>query len=417
VLNRGHINANLQKLSHRLRNFSLYNDSEYSINNPDVKNYPDMVDHFWKYGYFENRKIYSEMFLLKILPKIDVATKFDSISNLDELMKYRGGISLNILVANEGNFFMSQFAENISKEMKSLFFKVSLLKCNRIDIQSLRNHVNLVIAPHEFYRFCKMDDETFNFLIHNSYVFNTEQASTKWFIESLPFLILSKGNIDINYQVSQVVRTINPNSHFFEPRATSFTGSDQVGKDSYNKFDFILNNHLCRCSLGLTDRYFTFCFFGNSTSRRDSILTKINRILTNFNSHIYLKSQNSLRISPIIDELSVRKAHIISSHSSILLNFHQSDVPYFEWDRIVNLGFANGCLVFSENTLEHPFLKENKHFVVTDNSSLEHLCDYYLGTIVGIAEARKMIDNSLAYLNDYQIRKYFKNNFLRMISA
>jgi hypothetical protein len=65
------------------------------------------------------------------------------------------------------------------------------------------------------------------------------------------------------------------------------------------------------------------------------------------------------------------------NRSKVLINLHQDDIPYFEWLRVVQ-AMANGCVVVSEQSLDHAPLVAGTHFLAGRPETLGLLAEHLL---------------------------------------
>ncbi len=79
----------------------------------------------------------------------------------------------------------------------------------------------------------------------------------------------------------------------------------------------------------------------------------------------------------------------------MLLNVHQDDVPFLEWQRIVNLGIMQRTLAVTDHCTPVPCLEPNIDYLDGTLASLPGLCEFALHNL---DEAERMADRAYTKL-------------------
>jgi len=99
----------------------------------------------------------------------------------------------------------------------------------------------------------------------------------------------------------------------------------------------------------------------------------------------------------------------LCQRSKILLNIHQSEVPYFEWQRIVFQGFWQKTVVVSEPCFHAPGFKPGIHYIEAEPDDIPGIIQWLLTTAEGREKAEELRRNAYEQLiNRFDMSKVLR---------
>lgn len=254
----------------------------------------------------------------------------------------------HVYVSELGNVFMAEIAAVIAAAISDLGYE-TVYPAPGLP-EAAPNRVNLVVAPHEFFPLqLNHTQDELQRAAEASAVIGVEQPGTSWFELGYHFASVSRQIIDISpYAVAELERRGYPATHL------------QFGY--HRSWDYW---HGEPGAPRRTD----LLFLGASTDRREQILSEVGSAVWEFDSDIRLFEHDR--------PMNVPRAHFVAgeekwrllSSARVLLNIHRSDVPYFEWIRILE-AVINGALVVTELSSDYGPLMPGAHFVTAPGEFL-----------------------------------------------
>ena len=383
----------------RLRRFAPYRDADYVALNPDVAQSDlDPASHAICYGAFEGRRFFT-------LPRVaqSLATIGDPAVDGTSAAPDRPGSRLGavaVYVNSNGNAFMREIAGDLTDDLREAGVRAFLLDENSSTTD--RHDTAIFVAPHEFFVLGEgrrwMRDE----VIRRAFMFGTEQIQTPWCAQSLPFIFMSRGVIDMSYQAAELFRATAlpatdylPSSHRLAPGLASedrshalYLGLPDAVKQAA---DF----------RALSDRPIDVAFVGTESPRRNSFFDSNASAFTAPSAFCYLRSSKAGPVTLSGSDASLaRLATHVLRRTKIALNIHQDEIPYFEWHRLVRQGMASGCVVVTEPTTRQRGFTPGIHYLEETASRIPDLVSWLLRSPDGRAEAERVARHALAITSD-----------------
>jgi len=324
---------------------------------------------------------------------------------------------IGIYVSSYGNVFMDEIAEDLAADLRSVGVAVDLLdETAPID---QRPPVCLFVAPHEFFLLGRGSDWVRDDVFATSFMFGTEQVQTTWFSLALPFILMSRGVVDICAQTAELFqRTGMAALHVLpgvrlqphglterdrqHPLFQVLPAAAQSDPDPQRPF---------------LERPIDIAFFGNSSPRRDQFFARNAAFLAAYETFNYCRRSDR---GPILrktdDGALTRLAGHVSGHSKIMLNIHREEFGYFEWHRMVRLGMCSGSLVVSDPCLPHPNFIANEHYLQESTRRIPDLLEWLLTTEDGNREAERIRGNVDKLITNSFDRRHTMSKMLRFLS-
>jgi hypothetical protein len=86
----------------------------------------------------------------------------------------------------------------------------------------------------------------------------------------------------------------------------------------------------------------------------------------------------------------------------VLLNVHQTEMPYFEWQRLVFYGVWQQAAVVTEQCMDVPFLKNGEHYLGVRHGELAPAVENVLSAISrGDAAPQQMVEGAWSVLTSH----------------
>ena len=295
---------------------------------------------------------------------------------------------IGIYASSYGNVFMREIAEDLAHDFRLLGADVEVLD-ETADIEA-RRPVTIVVAPHEFFFFHEGRNWTTPEFVQSTFIYNTEQLQTKWFERSLPWILASRGLMDICLQAATALGESGLPAMHLEPSLR--LNNDWLLPGDWEKQvvqDLPLETAAPGTIVSWNDRPLDLSFFGTTSERRDVLMAQYLPRFEGYRDFINYVA----RIGASTNEMDTRVAGYVATQSKISLNIHRDDFPYFEWHRIVKQGMGSGALVVTDECLPHPLYKPGVHFFSAPSSDLPDLIDWLLRDPAGQQAAEEVLAN------------------------
>jgi hypothetical protein len=401
----------------RLKQFSLFDAELYLRQNLDVKNAgDDPYAHFLRHGFREShRQVRDICQIAKSVGRVSQSTlAFNSsllspTSICDSLPIGK----VEILCSSRGNSFMLPLAKHLADGLTRCGADVFL----RDEYSEPDNEIDyrIVVAPHEFFYQGRAGKWSSQDLISNMVMLSTEQIQTKWYWESLPYLLMSRGVIDLFHHSMMLLNESGIPAIYYAPNPATrkvLTLPDRLPGHPL----FRVLPEKARLphdpSLPYKDRAIDVSFFGTSSHHRDQALARCAPYFSSLESFIYYRQ---IIRGPMEreDRILSSLAEHVSGHSKICLNIHRDDFRPFEWHRIVELGMCSGALVVSEPCLRVPGFIPGEHYIEVDIRNMGEMVDWLLRDEDGQEEAERIRNSAARLLAD----SYSANESARQVAS
>jgi SAM-dependent methyltransferase len=385
----------------RLKRLEAFDVEDYLRRNPDVAAAgADPYAHFIQSGALEGRghvDLEDVARLMSGLALFDNAVRAIPPEARDDadLPDLVADVSrVGVFVSTHGNVFMDDLAEDLASDLRSAGVQVDVLD-ETSDIDA-RPPTCLFIAPHEFFTLGRGGDWVRDDVLSEAFMFCTEQVQTSWFNLSLPFILMSRGMLDICAQTASLFERLDMAALHVLPGARhqphALTDRDRRHP---------LYGVLPPAARGDVDpgrrfaeRPIDVSFFGTSSPRRDAFFARNAAFFADYETFNYNRRPGRGPIrSEGEDGALTRLAGHVSGHSKITLNIHREEFGYFEWHRMVRLGMCSGSLVVSDPCLPHPDFVANEHYLQENARRIPDLLEWLLNTADGAREAERVRAN------------------------
>ena len=283
-------------------------------------------------------------------------------------------------VSSLGNFFMTEIANMIEHALRNLGVTTKLF--TELEAREVADFETvLIVAPHEF---CHLGQGPAALQVlaatPNLIMFNVEQRHTQWFHVAEQYLPHASAILDINYQTATYLAEAGYRSFFFP-----------LGYSSYieQTFDITakLEHEICKhlpaqirehLPTSYTERPIDILFVGASSPRRKKFFAQHAAYFAAQNCFIYMPDTSSPFLANEPRTLDFATFVALVKRSKLILNIHQNDEPFFEWQRIVNLGIMQQTLVITDHCEPVPCVDANIDYLDGPLEKLPGLCELAL---------------------------------------
>ncbi len=392
----------------RLRRFSLFDAEDYLRRNADVTAAGvDPYTHFIQSGALEGRGGTDPVELARLMSGFvlfehavrALPPPVEDLADLPSLVADVGHVG--IYVSSHGNIFMEELAEDLATDLRSVGVTVDLGDENApIDG---RPPLCLFVAPHEFFILGRGPEWVRDDVLSEGFMFGTEQVQTSWFSLALPFILMSRGMLDICSQTADLFQRTDMAALHLLPGAR-LRPHRLTERDRQHPLFRVLPQAAWDAPdphRPFAERPIDIAFFGNTSPRRDQFFARNAAFLADYETFNYCRRPGRGPIQGESDDGALtRLAGHVSGHSKITLNIHREEFGYFEWHRMVRLGMCSGSLVVSDPCLPHPSFVANEHYLQERARHIPELLEWLLTTEDGGREAERIRANVDALISD-----------------
>ena len=375
-----------------LARFPLYSDADYQRLNLDIeanikKGAITLLNHAFAYGISEGRHIFSKRRIAQVLGDIS-RRPFEA----PQAVKAPPAAALHVGVYfnRSGNTFIKEIAEGLVEALR-LNGQEAELHDDHSD-QDERPPCSIIVAPHEFFHIGKGRSWISSEFVGGAIMFNTEQPQTMWFDRAMPFILMSRGVIDISYQVAEMFRQSGLPAMHFDPNVVVPKRWLLPGDETHPLVRVLpatAKKSPAR-QAPFASRPIDIAFFGNSSAHRDKFFARSAKFLAEFDNFLYYRRFSSPLNTGQRDGILTRLGAHVAGHAKVWLNIHRDDYGFFEWHRIVQQGMVGGSIVVTEPTLPHPVYKPGVHFFEETGRHIPNLLEWLLRSSDGLAAAARM---------------------------
>jgi hypothetical protein len=390
-------------LHQRLSKAGLFDSDTYLKLNEELRaSTVEPHDHFVKYGLSEGRPFTSAEGVARLLSSIaptvqsaqaafaDATDRALANSEAADLAVWfrTKGIRIGIFSSSAGNFYMREIAELLAWGLQALGIRADLR-----DERAARDEpfdLRIFVAPHEFFILGKGRAWQGMAGASNSALYNVEQVQTQWFCRTFQILMKAPLLFDINFQSAEILRHLGCNVVHYMPGhlpSTPYT----IPQEDVSDIDIAQGYGFSQRRLNwmerdsLNDRPIDILFVGASSPRRDATME---RLLELSDDYRFLCVYRGISAPLTVGEHRATSGRIncaLAQRAKIVLNIHRDWVGYFEWSRIVLLGFWQGACVVSDPSLANPLFQAGLHYHEESTRHLRELIRWLLSTQDGRA--------------------------------
>lgn len=376
-----------------LNGLALYSSSDYLELNTDIKSASiDVSNHAFCFGFPEGRHVLKKE---RVVRSLGLAAQITDLEPRFYTPPKDTKDEIGIFYNSAGNIFLKEIAESLVRSIQLAGGRALLLD-ETADVER-RPNLCIFVGPHEFFHLGAGSKWINSDVVSSSLMYNTEQPQTIWFERGLPFILMSKGVVDLSFQLHKIFEKTGLASLHFNP---GVEGKSEwlLPEDYKHPLVKVLPTH--HQPDDFSTRPIDICFFGNSSANREVFFSKHAEYLSSYDCYLYYRRFTTPLTSGMRDGLLGRLAGHVSTQSKIALNIHRDDIGFFEWHRIVQLGMAGGAVVVSEPCLPHPIYRPQIHYFEETGRHIPNLIDWLLRSDEGKAKCAEIRSNVSRIFSD-----------------
>jgi hypothetical protein len=292
---------------------------------------------------------------------------------------------------------MRDIAKGLAENLEALGVQVELLN-EHASIES-RPPICLYVAPQEFFGLEKGKEWVREDVLAEAFVYSTEQLQGEWFKYGLPFMLLSKGVVDLCPQSAVWFEQVMPSVHML-PSVSPGAEKPAARTREHPLFKVLPAAAQIDPVRELTwdERPIDVSFFAYGVPRRDKFFLQNAEFFAELETFIYSRRIHEIMIESGRDGALSAVASQACAFSKIMLNIHRDDYGFFEWHRLVHLAMRTGSLVVTEPCMPQEQFKPGVHYLEEKRAQIPSLIDWLLHDPAGIERAKEITKNATELL-------------------
>ncbi len=324
---------------------------------------------------------------------------------------------IGVFYNSAGNAFIREIAEDIVNTLADAGQPAVLL--DETLLQEKRPALNIFVAPHEFFHLGEGRSWAREDILKSAFLFTTEQPQTLWFERAMPFILMSRGIIDIAWQVQDIFQPTGLPAMFFNPNVKARTIWLEE-TDMRHPLLRVMPKAAQRREVPkmlVAERMIDVAFFGTASEHREKFFTKNAAFFAVYEAFLYYRKVESPLLAKGSHAALSRMAGHVAAHSKLMLNIHRDNNGFFEWHRIVKLGMVSGTVVVSEPCPPHPMFKPGVHYLEDPGRHILNLVEWLLNTDEGKAKAQAVQDAANAVVTSQNLATSNVRRLLEFLNA
>jgi hypothetical protein len=364
----------------------------------------DPYEHYCKDGLSEKRKPIKPNSVARVLAEINrdfdihanrYLVQFEAAQRETEKHKrFCQKHLIGVICHSLANHYMHPIAATIAHALRRAGARCVLV--NELDPHPEAITFPIVVAPHEFFIFPLNKYYSSAEFLAKHVAFNTEQLPSPWFHTCLESLYSARAVVDINFQSATVLSSGLPAVHFLPP-FNSELRDQYISTMDRNHPLFSWLDFDVRRRLGVmtpwSERPIDLFFAGYKTTNRTRFFVKNAAYLADKNCFLAYSDPSPTAMKRDNFTEGLFSNYIgLASITKVVLTMHRYSAGYFEWERMVAQGFANGATVIASPCTRSPFFTPGVHYFEAIERNLDKLLKWILDTCDGGTAAQAAAD-------------------------
>lgn len=394
------------RIGQRINSSRLFDVDDYRRLHTDLQEHgrSELYEHYIGSGLSEQRQAFTPSTVARVLGEVDR----DYASHADKFLarfeaaqtdtakhdRFNQTEIIGVIRHSMTNHFMQPIAAALAYALRRAGARCMLL--TELDPYPEAITCPIVVAPHEFFIFPVPDYYRSAEFLTKYIAFNTEQLPSPWFRAGLAALYAARAVVDINFQSATVLSSAMPAEYFLPPFNRELRDWYLATMDRNHALFRWLDRNIRRrfgIAAPIAERPIDLFFAGYKTSERTNFFLRSASYLAQ--KDCFLAYSDT---PPSTHKLDSSTASLfpnylgLAAQTKIVLTLHRYPVGYFEWERIVAQGFANGALVLASRCLRSPFFAPGVHYLEMPMRNLGELIRWVLDTSEGAERAQATTD-------------------------
>jgi glycosyltransferase involved in cell wall biosynthesis len=302
------------------------------------------------------------------------------------------GHRVTLYVSSHGNAFFMEMAEHLALGFRCAGAETRIVDETAAGLppEGPREHA-IVIAPHEFFLLGDGPQRLSRRFLARCSLWLAEQPGSEFFAMCLWFARFARRVLDVNPLTALAwgelgvparalplgwIEGLDDFADALEIEAPQVRAAlepearEPVGVDR-----------------PLADRPLDVCFNGVLTQHREKFFARNAWFFAGLRCALFMPTPRIPISARVASSLSAHDATALSQRSKILLNIHRSEMPYFEWHRLVVRGIWQKTLVVSDPSRRVPGFEPGVHYIECTLEEMPRKIEWLLRTDAGRAEA------------------------------
>lgn len=391
-----------RRIDQRINSSLLFHADDYRRLHVDLQahGHSELYDHYINCGLGEQRQPFAPSTIARVLGEVDrdyamhaekFLARFEAAqTDTARHDRFSRTELIGVIRHSMTNHFMQPIAETIARALRRAGARCMLL--TELDPYPEAITCPIVIAPHEFFIFPLPDYYRSAGFLTSYIAFNTEQLPSPWFRAGLSALYAARAALDINFHSATVLSAAMPAEYFLPPFSSELRDWYLAQMDRDHVLFRWLDPDIRRrfgIAVPIAERPLDLFFAGYKTPERTNFFVRSASYLAQKDCFLaYSDTPPSTR------QLDSSTASLfpnylgLAAQTKIVLTLHRYPVGYFEWERIVAQGFANGAVVMASRCLRSPFFTPGVHYLEMPMRNLDKLVKWVLDTSAGAQRAQ-----------------------------
>lgn len=371
------------RIRRRLERLELFSRREYRKFHAGWARWAP-VSHYLRAGCYQDRPVAEPVFFAQILGRRRALVPPDT-ADAPAIRPPKEPIG--IYASSLGNVFMNELADALAASLVAAGARV-VRGDERCPIRS-RPGACIFVAPHEFFALGRGPAWARPGVLATAVTYGTEQVQTPWFWRGLPFVLASRGALDISWHTAELLSRALPSRHL-TPGVDPAPGDTAPDTLAHPLLAAAWWRGSPRIDLGddWAARPLDLVFFGGASPARDAFFARHAARLADYEAVVYLRRRGRGPVHALAAEGDLcAVARHACARSRLTLSVHRDAFGFFEWHRLVGQAMATGSVAVAEDSLPVPDFRPGEHYFCDDAGHLPGLVDWLLRDPDGVRAA------------------------------
>jgi glycosyltransferase involved in cell wall biosynthesis len=315
-----------------------------------------------------------------------------------------GGHCVTLYASNQGNAFFREMAEHLAAGFRAAGAEARVADETSVIAppEDLRREHAIVVAPHEFFLLGDGPKRLSFELLRRASIWSAEQPGSIHFSMCLWYARFARRVLDVNPLTAIVWSELGlPARTLPLGWVDGFEAFPDTAEVRAPSVRFALPPDArvpVAASVPSAERPLDVFFNGVSTDRRAVFFAEHASFFADLRCALYLPQKWHPVAETLPSSLDAHDATALAQRAKLSLNVHRSELPYFEWHRIVVRGIWQGSVVITEPSFRVPGLEPGEHYVECELDEMPRRIEQLLRTAAGRAELQAMRERALEAL-------------------
>ena len=355
-------------------------------------------NHAFVLGCLEGRDIFDKVKVAKVLSMItskSLAKEDRKPLKPSPKIKTKFALLYNEHVSEKNK----QVASLLGASLKGSGQEAELIETRKS--RGLNDATKIIVAPHEFFFDGDRMEHIASDLIGNAIMLNTEASLSAKFSKALPFMLMSRGVINIADHVDQLFKEAGIKSVFYDPimpvRHSCLRPNPEM-HPMVSALPASAHENASRTT-PFVKRPIDVAFLGRSSAYRNRFFSRNAQFFAPFECFFYYKGEPRRNAFTIERDASTEFNAFVAMQTKVWLNIGNAEEEILGWHRIQQ-GFIAGAVVVTEPMFPHPVFRLGVHYLEEKKRHLSNLIEWLLEARDGRLKAQEIQENVSLLLKD-----------------